>query len=199
MNFEGIIRFFLPIYFTIYFGFIFVFRSIKVASTIKKNPVVFPNKNTAYGLIGYYMKLLIALLFLYVLMHSLFPDSSFFKFPIIFYNIKFLGLLILVIAFIWSFLAQYNMKSSWRIGIDSENKTELVTEGLFKFSRNPVFLGMISGLFGLFLLTPNFISLIILILGYVLIQIQVRLEEEYLVNIHDENYLDYCKRVRRWM
>ena len=199
MIFDGFIRIFLPIYFALYFGLIFVFRSIIVARTIRKSPVVFPDKNTAYGLIGYYMKLLIALLFLYIILYFLFPDWSYFHFPIAPPFLKFLGLLIMFISFIWSYFAQRCMKVSWRIGIDTENKTELITIGLFKFSRNPVFFGMISGLLGLLLLTPNFITLIIFILGNVLIQIQVRLEEDFLKASHGEKYLDYTKRVRRWI
>jgi hypothetical protein len=34
------------------------------------------------------------------------------------------------------------MKNSWRIGIDTVTKTELVTTGLFAISRNPFFFGM---------------------------------------------------------
>ncbi len=66
------------------------------------------------------------------------------------------------------------MKNSWRIGIDTETKTDLITSGLFKFSRNPIFLGIILSLVGLFLTTPNALTVLFLILGYVLIQIQIQ-------------------------
>jgi protein-S-isoprenylcysteine O-methyltransferase Ste14 len=33
------------------------------------------------------------------------------------------------------------MGDSWRIGIDQEQKTSLVRHGVFKLSRNPIFLG----------------------------------------------------------
>ena len=101
------------------------------------------------------------------------------------------------IALIWTIIAQYQMQDSWRICIDAEKKTELITNGLFLYSRNPIFLGMILSLLGLFLVTPNSFTLLFLILGYVLIQIQIRLEEEFLVGQHGETYKIYKSQVRR--
>jgi protein-S-isoprenylcysteine O-methyltransferase Ste14 len=89
------------------------------------------------------------------------------------------------------------MKNSWRIGIDTETKTELVTSGLFSLSRNPIFFGMILSLIGLFLTTPNAFTGLFLILGYILIQIQIRLEEEFLIKQHGQHYETYKQKVRR--
>jgi protein-S-isoprenylcysteine O-methyltransferase Ste14 len=100
-------------------------------------------------------------------------------------------------ALIWTIIAQVHMKNSWRIGIDTETKSELVTTGLFRISRNPVFLGMIVCLAGLFLTTPNALTGVFLILGYVLIQIQIRLEEDFLTKQHTQQYLKYKQKVRR--
>jgi protein-S-isoprenylcysteine O-methyltransferase Ste14 len=38
-----------------------------------------------------------------------------------------------------------------------------------------------------------------LVLGEALMQIQVRLEEEYLRRTHGEEYQKYCQRTRRWL
>jgi protein-S-isoprenylcysteine O-methyltransferase Ste14 len=56
---------------------------------------------------------------------------------------------------------------------------------------------MIMSLVGLFLVTPNAFSLLFLTLGYILIQVQIRLEEEFLYRQHGEKYLDYLIKVRR--
>jgi protein-S-isoprenylcysteine O-methyltransferase Ste14 len=98
---------------------------------------------------------------------------------------------------VWTVIAQGHMKNSWRIGIDTDTKTELVTSGLFSISRNPIFFGMTLSLFGLFLTTPNALTALFLILGYVLIQIQIRLEEEFLTKEHGQAYIDYKQKVRR--
>ena len=112
-------------------------------------------------------------------------------------TMKYVGLGLLAFALIWTIIAQGHMKNSWRIGIDTETKTELITSGLFGHSRNPIFFGMIISLCGLFLTTPNALTGLFLILGYVLIQIQIRLEEEFLTNQHGQNYLEYKQKVRR--
>ena len=91
------------------------------------------------------------------------------------------------------------MGNSWRIGIDSEHRTTLVEAGVFKLSRNPIFVGMTLTLFGLFLVIPNVGTLITLLVGFILIGIQVRLEEDYLSTIHGDEYLQYQRRVRRWL
>lgn len=58
---------------------------------------------------------------------------------------------------------------------------------------------MILTLFGLLLVIPNVGTLVSLLLGIILIGIQVRLEEEFLTTIHGEEYLQYRRRVRRWI
>ena len=58
---------------------------------------------------------------------------------------------------------------------------------------------MMLTLFGLFLVIPNALTLLTLGLGVVLIQIQVRLEEEFLARTHGEEYTLYRTRVRRWI
>ena len=83
--------------------------------------------------------------------------------------------------------------------IDTEHRTELVQSGVFKISRNPIFVGMMMTLLGLFLVTPNVATLITLLVGVILIGIQVRLEEEYLTRTHGEKYLEYRSSVRRWI
>jgi protein-S-isoprenylcysteine O-methyltransferase Ste14 len=194
------IKIILPIYFIIYFGVAFVLKSLIVAKRIGKNPLVLPKDDSAYGLIGLYFKLTLIAMFIYVLAYSLFPTwhSIFLIIPSLDNEtIKYIGLVVLAVSLVWTIIAQGHMKNSWRIGIDTETKTELVTTGLFGLSRNPIFFGMILSLIGLFLVSPNALTFLFLILGYVLIQIQIRLEEEFLTNEHGQKYIDYKHKVRR--
>ena len=199
---EQIIKIGLPIYFALFFGIAFAFKSLLVAEKIGKSPMVLPKDDSAYGLIGTYFKLTMVGLFFYTILYSFVPNSHDYLLPIKLLEIpflKYIGIGIMVFALIWTIVAQNHMKESWRIGIDTKTKTELITKGLFQISRNPIFLGMILSLIGLFLLTPNAWVLIFMILGYVLIQIQIRLEEEFLVKQHGECYLKYKKQVRRFI
>jgi len=88
----------------------------------------------------------------------------------------------MVLSLFWILIAQFQMKKSWRIGIDEELKTELITTGLFKYSRNPIFSGIIVNLIGLFFTLPTLVSLSFFLISYILIQTQIRLEEEFLLN-----------------
>jgi protein-S-isoprenylcysteine O-methyltransferase Ste14 len=58
---------------------------------------------------------------------------------------------------------------------------------------------MMVTLLGLFLTLPNALTLLTFVLGVVLMGIQVRLEEEYLTQVHPKAYPEYRQRVRRWL
>ncbi|MGU3375113.1 methyltransferase family protein [Chryseobacterium sp. M5A1_1a] len=196
------IRFFIPLYFILFFLVSFIGISFTVARRIGKNPNVLPKDDSAYGLIGRYFKLTLFFLFIYTILLLLFPNMIWQTFRINFLDnniFLYSGLILMIIALIWVFTAQWQMKDSWRIGIDNDTKTELITQGLFRFSRNPIFLGMTVSLVGFFLTFPTLIGLMFLLIGSVLMQIQIRLEEEFLVKQHGQVYLAYKKRVQRML
>ena len=96
-------------------------------------------------------------------------------------------------------IAQANMGRAWRIGIDHTSTPILAREGLFRWSRNPIFLGLRLNLLGLFLILPNAATLVIWLVGETLMQVQVRLEEEHLARTFRDTYADYQRTVRRWV
>ncbi len=196
------LRIALPVYFLIYFGVAFVLTSVLVAKRIGKTPLVLPKTDNAYGLIGRYFKQTLIAMFIYVVAFALFPTCHELFLTILQLDIlpiKYIGMTFLCISLVWTVTAQNHMNNSWRIGIDTETKTEMITSGLFAYSRNPIFFGMMLSLVGLFLITPNACTILFLILGYVLIQIQIRLEEEFLTKAHGKEYLVYTQRVRRFI
>lgn len=196
------IRFFIPLYFIFFFIISFVGISYKVAKQIGKNPNVLPKDDSAYGLVGLYFKLILLALFIYTVLLLFFPKEIFpaFKINNLEYDLfQYTGLGLMIIALIWVITAQLQMKDSWRIGIDNTMKTDLITRGLFRFSRNPIFLGMTISLLGFFLVFPTVIAFSFLLMGSILMQIQIRLEEEYLIKEHGEIYLTYKKKVNRML
>jgi protein-S-isoprenylcysteine O-methyltransferase Ste14 len=197
-----ILRIVLPVYFIVYFGVAFVLKSVVVAKRTGKNPFVFTKDDNVHGLVGFYFKLVMTAIFIYVVVYAFFPTWHGYFLPVeqlACPTISCTGLFLLFVSLVWTVIAQIHMKNSWRIGIDTATKTELVTDGLFSISRNPIFFGMIITLCGVFLATPNALTALFLILGYVLIQIQVRLEEEFLTKEHGQKYVDYKHRVRRFI
>ncbi|PWN59438.1 isoprenylcysteine carboxylmethyltransferase family protein [Chryseobacterium viscerum] len=196
------IRFFIPLYFILFFIVSFLGISYKVAQQIGKNPNVLPKDGSAYALVGLYFKLILLALLVYVMLLLFFPEDIFLAFKINHMEddiFKYTGFVLLIFAFIWVCIAQLQMKESWRIGIDREIKTELITHGLFRFSRNPIFLGMTISLIGFFFVVPTVIVFAFLLIGSILMQIQIRLEEEYLLKQHGEIYQAYKKRVKRML
>ena len=92
------------------------------------------------------------------------------------------------------------LKEAWRIGIDSsETKGTLITDGIYKVSRNPIALGMLLGTIGLFMVTPNMITFTIIILVHLIFSIRIILEEEHLMKLHGNLYDKYRKRTRKWI
>lgn len=113
-------------------------------------------------------------------------------------TLKIAGFVISLLAMIWIFIAQMQMRQSWRIGIDYSEKNELITQGLFSVSRNPIFLGILISYLGFFLLMPNMLSFGLGLVSFVSISIQIRLEESYLSKNNSREYLDYKEMVNRW-
>ena len=99
-----------------------------------------------------------------------------------------------------TFVAQLEMGSNWRIGVDQSEHTELVTSGAFSLVRNPIFTAMGSTGIGLALMVPNIVSLLGMILLIVALELQVRVvEEPFLTRLHGAPYTAYVARVGRFV
>lgn len=97
-------------------------------------------------------------------------------------------------------LAQFAMGDSWRIGVDSAQRTALVTDGPFAVVRNPIYTGMIPAFAGVALLAPNVVTIAGAILLLVALELQTRLvEEPYLARVHGEHYAAYAARAGRFL
>jgi protein-S-isoprenylcysteine O-methyltransferase Ste14 len=196
------LRFFLPVYLFVYVLVAFVWRSYVVWKHTGLNPVTFKGSDNAHDFIGRVFKLVLVLIVLAVFVYSFFPRAYACIGPVQWLEYEWLawiGVLLLVLSLLWIALAQSQMGEAWRIGIDTEQRTPLVQKGVFGISRNPIFLGIMITLLGLFLTIPNTLTLLALLLGVVLMGVQVRLEEEYLAQAHPQAYRDYRQRVRRWL
>lgn len=99
-----------------------------------------------------------------------------------------------------TFYAQVAMGASWRIGVDPEEKTELVTTGPFALVRNPIFAAMLPTALGLALLVPSWVALLGLAGLVVALELQVRVvEEPHLLQVHGGAYAAYAAQVGRFL
>lgn len=94
--------------------------------------------------------------------------------------------------------AQLQMGKSWRIGIEEAARPGLVTWGLYRYCRNPIFAAMLIALGGLALLMPSLLTLLLWLGTYVGIRRQVAEEEVYLRRAYGVEYLGYAARVGRF-
>jgi protein-S-isoprenylcysteine O-methyltransferase Ste14 len=108
-----------------------------------------------------------------------------------------LGVALLALAVVIVAIAQRQMGASLRLGIPEEH-TELVSRGLYRWVRNPIFLGMLLGLAGVALAVPAPWSIAVWLGATATIVYQVRLEEEHLLARHGEAYRAYAARVGRF-
>jgi protein-S-isoprenylcysteine O-methyltransferase Ste14 len=105
-----------------------------------------------------------------------------------------------VIGIAGTFAAQMAMGSSWRIGVDPEETTDLVTGGIFSLVRNPIYTFMVIAWIGLALLVPTWVSLASIAVAIVAFEVQVRLvEEPHMIRTHGEPYLAWARRVGRFI
>lgn len=114
-------------------------------------------------------------------------------------DIALLGLILEVAGLIAVVVAQDSMGDSWRIGVDPNKTTALVTTGVFRLARNPIFAALVCAQIGVLFVAPNVVSLVAVAALVAAIQIQVRVAEEpYLLNVHPQ-YRDYATHVGRFL
>jgi protein-S-isoprenylcysteine O-methyltransferase Ste14 len=109
------------------------------------------------------------------------------------------GLFLAIAGTIATLLAQIAMGSSWRIGVDPEERTDLVTSGPFAIVRNPIFAAMLPTALGLALMVPSVVAAVGLFVLVVSLELQVRVvEEPYLLAVHGDAYRSYAAKVGRF-
>lgn len=101
------------------------------------------------------------------------------------------------IAFIISVVT---MSDSWRAGVPEKKETNLVTDGIYKISRNPAFLGFDLVYIGILLKFFNYVLFTVSIMAVILLHLQiVNVEEDFLIAEFGEEYLNYKKHVCRYI
>ena len=100
-----------------------------------------------------------------------------------------------LLLFLWSLIS---FKQSFRVGIDTDDPDRLITDGVFAFCRNPIYVAFAIILIGEFFIFSNWLNLIYISAGAWLFHRQVLREEEYLNAHYGQAYREYCNRVRRY-
>ena len=84
--------------------------------------------------------------------------------------------------------------------IQFEEVNKLVTSGIFKYSRNPMYLGMLMIILSISIFYLNIFSMLTPFLFILWInKFQIKREEDFLTEKFGEEYLSYKKKTRRWI
>lgn len=112
---------------------------------------------------------------------------------------RFTGFLIGVIGDIIFLIAVITMKNSWRAGIPESDRTELVQDGIYRWSRNPAFLGFDFMYIGVCLIFCNPVTIVASLFAIVMLHCQILQEEKYLIKAFGEPYIEYKGKVFRYI
>jgi protein-S-isoprenylcysteine O-methyltransferase Ste14 len=113
--------------------------------------------------------------------------------------LKIAGALLIVFGdfvFVWALISFGN---SWRVGIDGKKAGNLVTGGVFAFSRNPIFVFLDLYFIGTFLINGTLVFLIFAGVTALGIHYQILQEEKFLAGKYAQAYWDYCSRTSRYI
>ena len=101
-------------------------------------------------------------------------------------------------GFLLMYLGRFRLGDSFRLG-NSKESTDLRTGGLFRLSRNPMYMGVYATIAAslLYMMNP-----VIILLGTFVIAVHhaiVLAEEKHLQNVFGREYAEYCSRVGRYV
>ena len=114
-------------------------------------------------------------------------------------NARFTGFCIGMLGDILFLVSVLCMKDSWRAGIPDKDRTKLVTTGIYRYSRNPAFLGFDFMYVGLLLMYFNLSMLVVSAFAIIMLHLQILQEERYLTENYGDSYREYRKHVFRYL
>lgn len=112
--------------------------------------------------------------------------------------VRIAGLMISALGVALFITAMLTMRDSWRAGV-SKDKTDLVTTGIFRISRNPAFLGFDLMYLGILMVFLNWVLLLFSIFAILMLHLQiVNNEEDAMLLAFGDEYLNYKEQVNRY-
>jgi protein-S-isoprenylcysteine O-methyltransferase Ste14 len=102
------------------------------------------------------------------------------------------------LGFVFLFAGRFSLGNCFRIGIPGD-KCGLRVRGLYKISRNPMYVGIYATVLAATLSTLN---ALVAFSGFIVILVHHKIilaEEDYLARTFGRDYEEYCRRVRRYL
>jgi protein-S-isoprenylcysteine O-methyltransferase Ste14 len=96
-------------------------------------------------------------------------------------------------------LALVTLRDSWRVGTDKEKPGELVTQGIYAVTRNPIYISFALNFVGTFLINGALVFLILAILILFNSHYLILREEKFLSKTYGPVFRKYCSRTNRYL
>ena len=129
------------------------------------------------------------------LLHFLFPGIKVIVFP---WNL--FGVLPLALGAIINLVADKSFKEHATTVKPLEDSTSLITNGVFGITRNPMYLGFVLILLGIAILFGSLTPYVVVLVFVIFIDaVFIKYEEKKLEGTFGQAWLDYRKKVRRWI
>jgi protein-S-isoprenylcysteine O-methyltransferase Ste14 len=113
--------------------------------------------------------------------------------------VAWLGVALAFACFIATLICWKRMGKSWRMGIDPNEKTQLVFTGPYAYVRHPIYALSSWMMIGSVLAVPTISMCILAIIHILFLQWEARREEKYLVQLHGPGYAEYLSHVGRFI
>lgn len=110
----------------------------------------------------------------------------------------YLGLIFWAGGFLLLYTGRFSLGQSFRIGVANE-KTSFIVNGIYKISRNPMYVGLYATLTGAMFYTLNIIYILISLFIITAHHIITLGEENELLKTYGNPYKEYCAKVRRYI
>jgi protein-S-isoprenylcysteine O-methyltransferase Ste14 len=132
---------------------------------------------------------------LMIAIHLLFPVFRFIHFPW-----TLLGVIPSIIGIVLNLVADSAFKKQNTTVKPFQESSVLITDGLFRYTRNPMYLGFVLILLGIAIFLGTVLPFLIIILFIIFIyRTFIQVEEQMLEENFGEEWNNYKKRVRRWI
>ena len=111
-----------------------------------------------------------------------------------------IGIVLAALGDIFFIISVITMKDNWRAGISPDEQTKLVTNGIYRISRNPAFLGFDLVYIGILMMFFHWPLFVITTFALIIFHLQiVNVEEPFLLTAFGEEYINYKNKTNRYL
>ena len=195
---------YLQIFIVIIVPSVIAFKAVYLRFTTGINPVVIGRGKGPWRIVEILSLGSLGLWMTEMLLHSLHSSYDIFPQAI---NVAFLrigpvrivGLILAGAGLLTFMLAFLSFGNSWRIGIDRKRPGTLVTEGIFRLTRNPIYLAFDLMFIGVFLVNGTWFFMVFGFLAVIACHFQILREEEFLRRQYGDEFEAYRNRTARYL